>query len=133
MTKRKRKFNLKEISRAIFGSVVIIPTLISLTGKLIKLIGEETHIAIRSFINVIIVAIVVVILVTSTWGLLLALLGSYLISIGWSLTNILFLLIPINIVMLIVFLIILANLKKKLFFPDSTKVLSQAISVYKEL
>lgn len=121
------------LSKAILSLLIGVPTLFSLVGKIVTLIGLEARLAGRSLISIIILSVMFAILLTSTWLCVLAMLFFYLTSLQWTAQLSLLILVLLNIILLIIITLVISKFKRKLLFPHTRRRLNHARQVYKDL
>lgn len=118
-----KKKSTSTVSKTILSLVVLIPTLFSLVRKTVALIGFEARLAGRSVVIISVLSLFVVILLSSTWLGMLAMLFFYLTSLQWSLQQSMLLIIAANILMLVIVWLVIVKVKKNLSFPETRRQL----------
>ncbi|GEM_PF-4278572 len=122
---KKNRFSL---SKFLFSLLGVIPAIFSLTTYFVTIIGMEVRSVGKTITSILILAILSIIFLASVWCGILALLFIYFTtSLLWSASLSIFVLILINILFLLIVAFILSNLKKKLGFPATRKLLRHAL------
>lgn len=114
--KHKKK---SALVRSIFKILVLVPTFLSLFSKLMTLVSLEARAAGRSFINLIIFAVMCGVILTSTWLCVLGLFAISLYYLHCSYPLILSILIIANIFIFLLLAIFMQKCRKTLFFPET--------------
>src|SRR5579883_3183114 len=119
---KKNRFSL---SKFLFSLLGVIPAIFSLTTYFVTIIGMEVRSVGKTITSILILSII---FLASVWCGILALLFIYFTtSLLWSASLSIFVLILINILFLLIVAFILSNLKKKLGFPATRKLLRHAL------
>lgn len=106
------------LGKAILNLIVLVPTFVSILGKITTLVEFEAHMAGKSLIRLIVLSVVFGTLLTATWIGVLAILFSYLQSLLLTPLLSLFIILLLNIVLLIIIGFCLSSTKKNLLFPE---------------
>lgn len=128
MTKKKKP----TLGKALINLVLGIPVLLSLTKKIGTLVGYEARLAGRSILGMIMLILLSVILLSTTWLCLLAMLFVYLMSLHWSMQIILLTLVGVNVFILLIVFCLLIKHKKRLCFPETRYLLEETFRMYKD-
>lgn len=131
MTKKEKKKS--NLTRTFLSLLVGLPTLLSILNKITSLIRFEMRLAGRSIVNIIILAILCALLLTSAWLCLLAMLFIYLTSLQWSIQFVLLILFALNLLLFLIVFRIITKHRQNLIFPETRDLLHDACKIYKEL
>ncbi len=129
MTKRKKP----TLGRALINLVIGVPTLLSLIGKIVSIIGFEARLAGRSLVSILMLTIISALLLTSIWLCMLAMLFVYLYSLQWPIPFILLTLIGVNLILLVIISIKIMKHKKRLLLPETHQLIDEARNIYNDL
>ncbi len=122
MTKKKkntvRQFFLKALLAA--------PLLLSFVNNVMSLIRLEASLAGKKMIIILVLSVMAAFLIATTWLGLLLILHSYFVAmLHWSEISSLSVLVLLNFFLFLVTILIIAKMKKNLFFPKLRKSLSR--------
>ena len=116
MSQRKKT----SITRVILDCLLVLPNFINLMSNLFIVLKLEIKLFKRSLVSMITLGILLLFFLFSTWFCLLGLLVAYLVtSLQWTVMFSLFILLLIHIGFILIFAIILSQLKKNIFFPET--------------
>jgi hypothetical protein len=130
MAKKKNKFTL---GKSLLNIALGIPSFLSLTAKIASLFKFEAGLASRSVVNIIMLGVLFALLLSASWICLLALLFVHLMTLGWSIPNILLTLLGINLFSLSIVGIFILKYKKRLSFPETRFLVAEARNIFDEL
>lgn len=128
MTKKRKP----TLGKAFLNLVLGLPVLLSLTKRIGALIGYEARLASKSILSIMMLICMIVILLSTTWLCLLAMLGVYLMSLLWPTQIILLTLLGVNVIMLFIVFVLLRKYKKRLSFPETRYLLEETCRMYKD-
>jgi hypothetical protein len=120
------------LGKALMTFIMIAPSIFNIITKTISLIGSEARLAGRSFVLLIILAVMMGALLTATWVGLLGLLIIYLLSLGWSLLAAAALTLAINILFMLFIAFYAARAKNNLTFPETRHQFQQMTGLKKD-
>lgn len=121
------------LSKTLLGLLIGVPTLFSLVGKIINLIGLEARLAGKSLISIIILSVMLALLFTTTWICIMMMIFFYCISLSWSTIESLFIIMMLNIILIVIVSFGVGRFKKKLLFPETRRRIRHARQAYKDL
>lgn len=106
-------------SSTVVKLVLLATNFFSFMDNLTALIKLEARLAGKSLVAIVILSFLIVTLITSSWLLILTMLYFYFISLQWTATFSIFILLLFNIFFLVIVGIILSKVKNDLLFPLS--------------
>lgn len=112
MARRKKSLSTTLINIATLGFSVL-----SVTQKISRLFGYETHLAVNSILTLIMLSIATGVLLAATWLGLLAILFVYLLSLNWSITLSLCVMVLVNVFFILLCVLFIHKKKRNIFFP----------------
>ncbi len=123
MTQKKRS----TISKYLLRAVMVVPMLFGVVGNIFSLLEIEARLTARSIFCILMLCILMVAILTTTWVCLLAMLFLYLVSwqLSWQLS--LLILVLVNLVLLMLLAWIITAIKKDLFFPETRALLKSIL------
>ena len=121
---QKKKSN---ISKAILNLVLMVPNLFSFVKNIISLAGLEARLAGRSIILIIVLSLLSVCVLTSTWLCMLGFVFLYLYSLKMSLLFCMFVIFMMNILLLLIISMLLCKYKNNLSFPATRRQIRKKI------
>lgn len=124
MSKRKQDGTVSKILKIIF----LIPALMSLFGNLFSMIQSELASMRKKLIALVILAVFSIVLMSSMWFCINALIFTYLTNLNLSVITSLVIMLSLNFLILIIISLIIALLKLDLSFPETRKAVKNVIS-----
>lgn len=124
MSKQKRNGTASKILKIIF----LIPALMSLFGNLLSMIQSELISMRKKLVVVAILAIFSIVLMSSVWFCINALIFTYLTNLNISIITSLVIMLSLNLLILIITGLTIALLKIDPTFPETRKAVKNIIS-----
>ena len=124
MSRKKHNGTGSKILKIIF----LIPALLSLLGNLFSMIHDELVTMRKRLIILIVLAIFSIVLMSSVWFCMNALIFTYLMNLHLSTATSLVLLLSLNLLILIITCLTIALLKIDPSFPQTRKAVKEVIS-----
>ena len=115
------------LSRVISKLIRVVPNVLNLACNMTSLLELEARLASRTVVYLLMLICMSVVLLTSTWMCMLAMIFIYLTMIHVNIFLILFILILLNIVLLLIIGMIVSKIQKNIFFPNVRRLVRKSL------
>ncbi|MCD6039910.1 MAG: hypothetical protein K0S27_1310 [Gammaproteobacteria bacterium] len=106
------------LGKTMLNLILLIPTFFTVLNKITTLIEFEARLATKNLTRLIVLSVVFGALLITSWIILLFILFNYFQSLLWSVLFSLCVIFLLNIALLIIVSLCLANIKKNVLFPE---------------